>query len=195
MQRLNLSSKERPRRCYTSEWMFTKGVVGSCWVTVLDADGHELEQRKLGTEKATLLGYFGKIAKPAAVAVEATFNGYYFLELVEPLGLELHLVHPWKTRAIASARSTGVPPVKKSSPRPRWPCCDKAEHPQTAETDVCATRPGRTAGVNVRAIWLLLRRSVTRENSYVSCRSALRILCRSERKRSDAILVVQKGKE
>jgi hypothetical protein len=26
------------------------------------------------------------------------------LNVVEPLGLELHLVHPWKTRAIASAR-------------------------------------------------------------------------------------------
>jgi hypothetical protein len=36
--------------------------------------------------------------------VEATFNWYYFLDLVEPLGLELHLVNPYRTRAIASAR-------------------------------------------------------------------------------------------
>ncbi len=76
----------------------------SCWVTVLDADGHLLESRKLGTEKWELEEFFGKVAKPAALAVEATFNWYYFLNLVEPLGLELHLVHPWKTRAIASAR-------------------------------------------------------------------------------------------
>jgi transposase len=76
----------------------------SCWVTVLDADGHLLESRKLGTEKWELLEFFGKVEKPAAVAVEATFNWYYFLNVVEPLGLELHLVHPWKTRAIASAR-------------------------------------------------------------------------------------------
>lgn len=76
----------------------------SCWVTVLDADGHLLESRKLGTEKWELLEFFGQVAKPAAVAVEATFNWYYFLNVVEPLGLELHLVHPWKTRAIASAR-------------------------------------------------------------------------------------------
>ena len=76
----------------------------SCWVTVLDADGHLLESRKLGTEKWELVGFFGKVQKPAAVAVEATFNWYYFLNVVEPLGLELHLVHPWKTRAIASAR-------------------------------------------------------------------------------------------
>jgi transposase len=76
----------------------------SCWVTVLDAHGHLVESRKLGTEKWELLGFFGKVRKPAAVAVEATFNWYYFLNVVEPLGLELHLVHPWKTRAIASAR-------------------------------------------------------------------------------------------
>ena len=66
----------------------------SCWVTVLDADGHLVESRKLGTEKWELEGYFGKVRKPAAVAVEATFNWYYFLNVVEPLGLELHLVHP-----------------------------------------------------------------------------------------------------
>ncbi len=76
----------------------------SCWVTVLDADGHQLDSRKLGTEKWELVEYFGKVQKPAAVAVEATFNWYYFLNVIEPLGLELHLVHPWKTRAIASAR-------------------------------------------------------------------------------------------
>ena len=76
----------------------------SCWVTVLDADGRLIESRKLGTEKWELLEYFGKLRKPAALAVEATFNWYYFLNVVEPLGLELHLVHPWKTRAIAAAR-------------------------------------------------------------------------------------------
>jgi transposase len=76
----------------------------SCWVTVLDQDGHELEQRKLSTERATLLEYFGKLPKPAKAAVEATFNWYYFLSVVEPLGIELHLVHPQKTKAIASAR-------------------------------------------------------------------------------------------
>jgi len=73
-------------------------------VTVLDADGHLLESRKLGTGRWELLEYFGKVPKPAALAVEATFNWYYFLNVVEPLGVELHLVHPWKTRAIASAR-------------------------------------------------------------------------------------------
>jgi transposase len=54
--------------------------------------------------RGSLLDYFGKVERPAAVAVEATFNWYYFLDVMEPLGLELHLVHPLKTRAIASAR-------------------------------------------------------------------------------------------
>jgi len=75
-----------------------------CWVTVLDEDGREVEQRQLSMDAATLREYFGKIPKPAKLAVEATFNWYYFLNVVEPLGLELHLVHPQKTKAIASAR-------------------------------------------------------------------------------------------
>ncbi|MGH9401616.1 MAG: IS110 family transposase [Terriglobia bacterium] len=76
----------------------------SCWITVMDSQGRILESQRIGTERATLLSYFGQVEKPAALAVEATFNWYYFLDTVEPLGLELHLVHPWKTRAIASAR-------------------------------------------------------------------------------------------
>jgi transposase len=76
----------------------------NCWVTVLDEDGQELEQRKLSMDRRALLEYFGKVALPAKLAVEATFNWYYFLNVVEPLGLELHLVHPQKTKAIASAR-------------------------------------------------------------------------------------------
>jgi transposase len=76
----------------------------NCWVTVLEGDGRIRDQRKLSMAHGSLLDYFGKVEGPAAVAVEATFNWYYFLDVIEPLGLELHLVHPLKTRAIASAR-------------------------------------------------------------------------------------------
>jgi len=71
-------------------------------VPVPDAEGHLVESRKLGTEWWELLDCFGKVRKPAALAGEATFDWYYFLNLVEMLALELHLVHPWKRRATAS---------------------------------------------------------------------------------------------
>jgi hypothetical protein len=38
------------------------------------------------------------------VSEEAAVNSYYFLKDVEPLGLDFHLVHPWKTQANASAQ-------------------------------------------------------------------------------------------
>jgi transposase len=76
----------------------------SCWVTAMNPQGEVRGSRRLSTQRSELLAYFGSVEKPAAVAVEATFNWYYFLDVVEPLGLELHLVHPWKTRAIACAR-------------------------------------------------------------------------------------------
>jgi len=44
-------------------------------VTVLDADGQVVKAGQIGTTRAELEQYFGKIPKPAAVAVEATFNG------------------------------------------------------------------------------------------------------------------------
>ena len=66
----------------------------SCWITVMNVEGQILESQRIGTERETLLSYFGRVEKPAALAVEATFNWYYFLDVVEPLGLELHLVHP-----------------------------------------------------------------------------------------------------
>ena len=91
----------------------------SCWVTVLDADGHVVESRKLGTTRRELEEYFGQLAKPAQVAVKATFNWYYFLNVVEPLGLELHLVHPWKTRAIASVAAAWRQPRTPFASPPR----------------------------------------------------------------------------
>jgi hypothetical protein len=51
--------------------------------------GRELEQRKLSMDRATLPEYFATIRKPAKLAVEATFNWYYLLDLIEPLEFEL----------------------------------------------------------------------------------------------------------
>jgi hypothetical protein len=45
----------------------------NCWVTVLDQDGHEREQRKLSTERVTLLEYFGKLPKPANAGAPDAF--------------------------------------------------------------------------------------------------------------------------
>jgi ASPM-SPD-2-Hydin domain-containing protein len=45
----------------------------SCWVTVLDREGHEREQRKLSTEPATLREYFGKLPKPANAGASDAF--------------------------------------------------------------------------------------------------------------------------
>ena len=73
-------------------------------MALVDADGALEDSRKRGTERTMLVEYFRQVARPVAVAVEATFHWYCLLDLTGPLGIELHLVHPYKTRAIASAR-------------------------------------------------------------------------------------------
>jgi hypothetical protein len=45
----------------------------SCWVTVLDADGHLPELRWSGMEKWELADYFGRVRKLAAVAVAGAY--------------------------------------------------------------------------------------------------------------------------
>lgn len=75
----------------------------NCLVTVPDEDANELEQRKLSVDRSALLEYFWKVAEPAKLAVEATFNWHHFLNVVEPLGFELHVVQPLETKANASA--------------------------------------------------------------------------------------------
>ena len=36
----------------------------SCWVTVMNAEGQVLDSQRMGTERGTLLSYFGKAEKP-----------------------------------------------------------------------------------------------------------------------------------
>ncbi len=47
----------------------------TCWVPVLDADSQVQGQRKLGTDRATLLAYFGKAPPPAVLGSARSTNG------------------------------------------------------------------------------------------------------------------------
>lgn len=72
-------------------------------LVVKDRDGEVLDERKIETTpKAVseyLAGYEG-----ASLAVEPVSQWYFYADLIESLGLEVHLAHPRKVTAIASAR-------------------------------------------------------------------------------------------
>lgn len=76
----------------------------SSTITQMDARGKILKQGKLTNDPQTLRAFVEGLPRKSKLALEATGNWSYFYELVEDLGLEITLAHPYRTRAIASAR-------------------------------------------------------------------------------------------
>lgn len=74
-------------------------------VAVLDDAGAVLERRTLGhDDPASLRAYFAGFGGDAVATVEATRSWYWFVELLEEVGLRVKLAHPLKVRLIAEAR-------------------------------------------------------------------------------------------
>jgi len=75
----------------------------SCHATAVDERGEVVLQKKMLNEPELLRELFREL-KPVAVAMEATYAWEPAYELLEQMGLEVHLAHPTKTRVIAEAR-------------------------------------------------------------------------------------------
>ena len=73
-------------------------------VAVIDDQGRELRSRRVINDGPTILALLAEIEGECRVALEATFGWEWLAELLEDAGYELHLAHPLRTKAIASAR-------------------------------------------------------------------------------------------
>jgi transposase len=73
-------------------------------VAVIDADGSQVLSRRVVNDPATFLELLGGIDGESKVALEASYGWEWLAELLEEAGYELHLAHPLRTKAIASAR-------------------------------------------------------------------------------------------
>lgn len=70
---------------------------------VKDRDGEILDARKIETTPEAVREY--ALAWPgASLAVEPVSQWYFYADLLESLGLDVHIAHPRKVKAIASAR-------------------------------------------------------------------------------------------
>jgi transposase len=70
-------------------------------VAVLDEHGRELRRVN---DPQTFLELLEGIDGESKIALEATYGWEWLAELLEEAGYELHLAHPLRTKAIASAR-------------------------------------------------------------------------------------------
>lgn len=74
-----------------------------CYMTALDSRGRQLNAQAVPNEAAALQAYFGQLRKPVRAAVEACSFWPAFRQAVGDQ-VELHLVHPLRVKAIASAK-------------------------------------------------------------------------------------------
>lgn len=72
--------------------------------TRMQKDGTILGRDKIDNKKELIRTYLSSLPKHSRVAIEATNNWYAFVEWSHDLPLDVVLVHPGKTKAIASAR-------------------------------------------------------------------------------------------
>ena len=73
-------------------------------VAVIDEEGTEVLSRRITNDPATFLELLAEIDGESEVALEATYGWEWLADLLQDAGYELHLAHPLRTKAIASAR-------------------------------------------------------------------------------------------
>jgi transposase len=73
-------------------------------VAIVDDQGRELRSRRVINDGQTILALLAEIDGECRVALEATYGWEWLADVLEDAGYELHLAHPLRTKAIASAR-------------------------------------------------------------------------------------------
>jgi transposase len=73
-------------------------------VAVIDDQGRELRSRRIINDGQTILALLAEIDGECRIALEATYGWEWLADLLQDAGYELHLAHPLRTKAIASAR-------------------------------------------------------------------------------------------
>ena len=71
--------------------------------SVKDKEGQVLDERKIATEPSAIKGYL-KQYPDSSLVVEPVSQWYFYGDLIQELGIDVHLANPLKVKSIASAR-------------------------------------------------------------------------------------------
>jgi transposase len=74
------------------------------YVTVIDQSGSIIHRKRLENDESEIQSYFEQWSKGSKVAIEATYNWYWLVDLLEQMGFEVSLSHPYKTKIIGEAK-------------------------------------------------------------------------------------------
>jgi transposase len=72
-------------------------------IAVIDEEGEQLLSRRIVNDPQTFLSLLEDLGE-CRVALEATYGWEWLADVLQDAGYELHLAHPMRTKAIASAR-------------------------------------------------------------------------------------------
>ena len=73
-------------------------------VSAIDDEGTEVISRRIENDPATFLELLAELDGESEIALEATYGWEWLADLLRDAGYQLHLAHPLRTKAIASAR-------------------------------------------------------------------------------------------
>lgn len=73
----------------------------TAWYCVLDAQGRRVSHGRIAAGQESFKAFFRGLPKPFKVAVEATYNWYYVVDIAEEYGGEAYLADAYQTKAFA----------------------------------------------------------------------------------------------
>jgi transposase len=71
------------------------------WFYIVDDNGKKLDSTNVANCTEELKSYFEKIPKPFKLAVESTYNWYFFVDLAQQYAQEVFLANPYELKAFA----------------------------------------------------------------------------------------------
>lgn len=71
------------------------------WFVVLDSKGKRLVSKSIANSPEVLKRYFAKMPKPFTLAVESTYNWYFFVDIAEKYAEKVYLANSYELKAFA----------------------------------------------------------------------------------------------
>src|SRR3989338_6011896 len=71
------------------------------WFYVMDHNGTKIDSKSIANSPDSLKSYFASIPTPFILAVEATYNWYFFIDIAEQFAQHVYLANSFELKAFA----------------------------------------------------------------------------------------------
>jgi transposase len=71
------------------------------WFYIMDHNGTKIDSKSIANSPDSLKNYFAKIPRPFTLAVEATYNWYFFMDIAEQFAQAAYLANSYELKAFA----------------------------------------------------------------------------------------------